>query len=310
MEREHLRNLVIINKHAGKNESYRRVTDQLEKLSLENPEVKYTSCRSDAIRIAREFVSGCDDFVRIFACGGDGTVNEVLSGVYDLKNCAVAVVPIGSGNDFIRSFGFSKEDFLDLNNLANGTETKVDLLKCGDYISCNSITIGYDCAVAKNVARFKNRRFITASLAYKLSIFYCLLKGRKHNFKIKTDGHTIENPGTYLLSVSAKGKYYGGGIKCSPQADNSDGLIDFMSIPTVGVIKFVSLLPTFIKGDHIDNPKLGFVTHKKCATVEYISDTPVEIGIDGEIVQTKYAKITVLPEAARIILPKRTSGSR
>ncbi len=299
-----MRHLFIINRRAGKNESWKTVTEQLERLNIENLTVKYTRFHGDATAIARDFVKGSDEFAKVFACGGDGTINEVVKGVYDLKNCAVAPVPIGSGNDFIRSFEFPREDFLNIEKLLNGDFVEIDLLKCGSLISDNSITIGYDCAVAKNVDKFKNRKLISSSLAYKLSIFYCLLNGRKHNFKIIADGEELETDTTYLLSVCAKGKYYGGGIKCSPQADNSDGLIDFMCVPTVSAAKFVSLLPTFIKGEHIDNPKLDFIRHMKCREVEYISDEPTEIGIDGEIVTIKDAKISVIPKAVKIILPK------
>lgn len=303
MGRGALRNLFIINRHAGKKNSWKTVSEQLQSLNPPNLTVKYTSCRGDATVIAREFVCNSSDFVRVFACGGDGTINEVVKGVFDLDNCAVAPVPIGSGNDFIRSFPYEKEEFLDIKRLLSGNICEIDLLKCGEYLSDNSITIGFDCAVAKNVDKFKHRKLITPGLAYKLSIFYCLLTGRKHNFRIKIDGREVEHKGTYLLSVCAKGKYYGGGIKCSPKADNSDSLIDFMYIPTVGVLKFVSLLSTFIKGEHIDNPKLDFVEHTKCKTIEYISDSPMEIGVDGEIVTVKRAEITVLPKSVKMIMP-------
>ena len=163
-------------------------------------------------------------------------LNEVLSGVYDLNNCAIAVVPIGSGNDFIRSFGIEKEKYLDIDNLINGREVFVDLLKCGDRVSGNSITIGFDCAVAKNFVKFNKRKHISSELAYKLSIFYCILKERVHNFTVITDGEKLNIDGTYLLSICAKGKYYGGGIKCAPLADNSDGYVDFTAIKTVGVL--------------------------------------------------------------------------
>lgn len=309
MGRGALRHLFIINRHAGKKESWKTISSQLDALRVPNLSVRYTSCRGDATAIAREFVGQSDDFARIYACGGDGTLNEVIRGVYDLENCAVAPVPIGSGNDFIRSFPFEREDFLNIKSLIGGETLEVDLLRCGEHISCNSVTIGYDCAVAKNVDKFKRLRLITSSFAYKLSIFYCLINGRKHLFKIITDGREIKNDGTYLLSVCAKGKFYGGGIKCSPKADNSDGYIDFMCVKTVGVLKFVSLLPTFVKGGHIDNPRFDFVEHKKCRTVEYISERETEIGVDGEIIPVRRAKIEVLPKAVKIIVPNKMSGS-
>ena len=298
-----MKHLFIINKTAGKGESCNEIIAQLEKVKSDDVIVRYTERAGHATELAREFVKNCDEFARVYACGGDGTVNEVISGIYDLDNCAFAPVPTGSGNDFVRSFDCSEQDFLDVNKLMNGSEKTIDLLRCNDRVSCNSVTIGFDCAVAKNFRKFINNRFISAESAYKLSIFYCLFNGRKHNFRIRIDGEDVRNDGTYLLSLCSNGKYYGGGIKCAPKADNSDGFIDFMMIPTVGVLKFVSLLPCYVKGEHIDNPKADFITHKKCKEIEYISDTPFEIGIDGEIITVNNARISVIPKTLRVVLP-------
>jgi diacylglycerol kinase family enzyme len=80
-----------------------------------------------------------------------------------------------------------------------------------------------------------------------------------------------------------------------------------MYIPTIGVLKFVSLLPSFVKGKHIDNPKMSFVRHEKVSTVEYIGTEPFEIGIDGEIFTVDRAKIEVLKKAQKIVIPKNSS---
>ena len=299
-----MKHLFIINRNAGKSKSYVKVAQALSGLKGDNIVVKYTEKPGDAKLLAREFVSGCDDFVRVYACGGDGTLNEVVSGIYDLPNCALVPVPVGSGNDFVRSFDCEQDGFLDIDKLMNGSEEQIDLIMCNDRICCNSVTIGFDCAVAKNVDKFKKRKFISSSMAYKLSIFYCLFSGRKHNFRAIVDGSEIDTDGTVLLSLCAKGKYYGGGIKCAPKADNSDGYMDFMLIPTIAVPRFVKLLPSFIKGEHLDNPKMGFIRYQKCREVEYILDGETEIGIDGEILTVTEAKIRVLPGALRVVLPK------
>lgn len=298
-----MQHLFIINKTAGKNDSYLKVTEQLEKLNLENATVKYTGCKGDATNIARDFVKNSNDFVNIYSCGGDGTFNEVVNGIYDLDNCAVAPVPIGSGNDFIRSFEASKEDFLNIEKLLQGTTKSVDLIRCNDKICTNSVNIGFDCAVAKNVDIFKKWPLITSSFAYKLSIVYCLISKRKHNFEIYADNSLLPMKSTYLLSVSAKGKYYGGGIKCAPYADNMDGFIDFIFIDSVGILKFLSFLGSFVKGEHINDSTADFVYHNKFKEIEYKSKTPIEIGVDGEIFAVTDAKISVLKDGLKIILP-------
>lgn len=300
-----MRHLFVINKHAGKAKARLNIEAQLKQYEgNENFEIHYTKFPGEATEFVREYVKRRGGEVRIYSCGGDGTLNEVINGVYNFDKCSVAAVPIGSGNDFIRSFKIEKEKYLDINNLINGREIKIDLLKCGDKISDNSITVGFDCAVAKNVEKFKKRKFLTASLAYKLSIFYCLFKERSHNFRITADGEELKTDGTYLLSICAKGKYYGGGIKCSPLADNGDGMIDFTAIKTVGVLKFVSMLSTFTKGKHINNPKIDFILHNKYKSVVYENDSPFEIGIDGEIFTVDRAEIEILKNALTIVLPK------
>lgn len=298
-----MRHLFIINKNAGKSKKSERVLARLRELEGGDVVVKFTEKAGDATELARAFVSSADDSVRVYACGGDGTVNEVLSGIYDLDNCALGVIPVGSGNDFVRSFDRKNEDFLDIDKMMNGGVTEIDLIKCNERVGGNSVTIGYDCAVAANVSKFKKLKFITSSFAYKLSIFYCLFRGRKHYFNVTVDGKRLERKGTYLLSLCAKGKYYGGGIKCAPRADNSDGYLDFMLIPTIGVFKFIRLLPSFAKGRHLDNPKADFIRWQKCREVEYECDEETDIGIDGEIFRVKKAKISVLPKAQKIILP-------
>lgn len=303
-----MQHLFIINKFAGKNERYKTIINQLEILNPENCTIKYTDCPGDATSIARDFVTGTNDFVNVYACGGDGTINEVLNGIYGLENCALAPVPTGSGNDFVRNFnGITKADFLDLDKLMNGELQSIDLIKCNDKVGVNCVSIGFDCAVAKNVEKFKKMKLITSSFAYKISTLYCLFSQRKHSFEIYGDSKKLPDfdSNTYLLSVTAKSKFYGGGIKCAPNADNFDGMLDFISIETVGLLKFIMFFTTYIKGNHIDNPRANFVFHNKYKEIEYRSNTPIELGIDGEIFSTTSAKISVLPHALKVLLPKQ-----
>lgn len=301
-----MHHLFIINRYAGKQDSYDFIVNQLEKLNLENCTVMDTQGKGDATVKAREYVKSCDDFVNVYACGGDGTFNEVLNGVYDLDNCAVAVVPIGTGNDFIRSFDKPKESFLNIEKLVNGEIRTVDLISCNDKIGANTVSLGYDCAIARNMPKFRRWKFISSETAYIISILYCIFNERKHKFSIVADGKELTcKKDTYLLSIASKGKYYGGGIKCSPKAENSDGYLDFQCVDTVSVFTILQLLTTFMKGKHLDNPKFDkILSHSKHKTIEYINDEPFDIGVDGEIITTKYATVKVLPKAQKIIIPQ------
>lgn len=298
--------LFIINPTAGKRNMTAELSRQINTLSLDTPyTVAVTKGVGDATKIARDFVANTPDFVHIYACGGDGTFNEILNGVRGLDNCAIGVIPIGSGNDFVRSFdGFSIETLLNLSVTINGTIQEIDLFECNGKVAANVISIGYDCAVAKNMVRFKRWPLVNGEMAYKISLVYCLISKMKHPFTIVADGKQAENNGKpYLLAVAGNGKFYGGGFKAAPCARFNDGYIDFVSISTVSVLTFVRLLRTFTKGEHINNPKMPFIKHMKCKWFQIFYNTPIDIGLDGEIMTVQNPKVTVLPGAQKIIMP-------
>lgn len=303
-----MRHLFILNQYAGTEDTTSILKKEIEKLNIQGEVfIEYTKKHRDGERIVKEYLEKSDDFLRVYACGGDGTANEVAQNMVNKDNCAMGVVPVGTGNDFVRSIGPSSDTFRDLQKMVDGEIEIIDTLKCEDMYSINSVTAGYDCAVADKAQDFKRWPFMNGSLAYKLSIFYCLFTKRVHTFRVFANNKEVnlcQGYKTPMLTVAANGKYYGGGIKCTPLADFKDGMIDFMLIPTVPVLKFVSLLSTFISGNHINNPKLPMVTHFKTKKIQLIDDKKVRVGIDGEMLEYKNPTIEVIEKALKIIVPK------
>lgn len=302
-----MRHVFIVNPAAGKVNQTFQIREKLKAIKTDAEiEVAVTEGVGDAVRIAREHAQRGDE-VRIYSCGGDGTANEVLNGIAGYDNCALGVVPTGSGNDFVRTMsGYEKEDFLDLDRMIRGKDKKIDLIECGGRYSMNILSVGFDCAVANNVEKFKKLPLVSAGLAYKLSIVYCLFSRRKHRLRIWVDDEKFEKADynkTTLLAIGGNGSYYGGGIKAAPLAKTDDGLLDFVHVKTVSVLRFVTLLKKYIKGEHINNPKYPFVAFKRCKKIRIEAEEPVDVNCDGEIFVLKDPEIRVLPGALRIIEP-------
>ena len=130
------RHLFVLNPAAGTKDRTENLTEAIKRLKLKEP---YDIFITDGVRAAENGVCRYlsehkDDFVRVYACGGDGTLSEVVNGAFRSggKNYAVAVVPIGSGNDFVKSLGVPAECFLDLQALIKGDAVDVDLLLAKD----------------------------------------------------------------------------------------------------------------------------------------------------------------------------------
>lgn len=298
--------LFILNSFAGTKDATPTLKAQIEALSVDNVAIEFTQCAGDAKNIARRYAEK-GDLLRVYACGGDGTANEALHGLLGFENAALGVIPVGTGNDYVRSLPAKTEDFLDLEKMVRGSTVKVDLLKCEDRYALNVISVGYDCEVADRAQKNKRWPLMSGPLAYKLAIVQCLLTKRKHTFTPYADGRMIpiaDGFKSQMLAVAAKGKFYGGGIKATPYAELDDGLIDFMAIPTVPISYFTWMLGPFNRGEHIDHPKgKKFILHEKCRELKLDNHGDIKIGIDGEMFVMKDPVITVAPKMMDIIIP-------
>jgi diacylglycerol kinase family enzyme len=191
------RHLFILNPAAGTRDRTAKMAEIVEKLKLDAP---YDIYVTDAKGAAETYTEGYlrehgESFVRIYACGGDGTLCEVANGMYrsGSKNCAVAVVPIGSGNDFVKSLDIPPERFRDLKTLVRGEIKEVDLLLASDSdgqtrVSLNIISAGFDAAVANGQERFKRLPLVSGKTAYNLSLVKCVFTDTKNYFSLKVDG--------------------------------------------------------------------------------------------------------------------------
>lgn len=301
-----MKHVFILNSFAGTKDSTPELETQIKALP-DDPDIaiEYTKGKGDATDIARRYAEAGEP-VRIYACGGDGTANEALHGILGYDNAALGVVPVGTGNDYVRSLPADREAFLDLGKMVRGDTIRVDLLKCNDVYALNVISAGYDCEVADRAQKNKRWPLMSGSFAYKLAIIQCIITKRKHTFTPYADGEIIPLKAGYktqMLAVAAKGKYYGGGIKATPYAELDDGLIDYMSIPTVPVRKFATLLGPFTRGEHIGHPKAPFISHNKCRELKLDNGGELKVGIDGEMFVMENPVITVVPKAVDIIIP-------
>ena len=301
--------LFILNSYAGTKDSTPELKEKIEALHMPDAVIEYTQGKGDAETIARRYAEKGEP-LRVYACGGDGTANEALHGLLGFDNVALGVVPVGTGNDYVRSLPAAKtEDFLYLAKMVRGSTITVDLLKCEDRYALNVISVGYDCEVADRAQKNKRWPLMSGPLAYKLAIVQCLLTKRKHTFTPYADGKLIpiaDGFKSQMLAVAAKGKYYGGGIKATPYAELDDGLIDFMAIPTVPISCFTWMLGPFNRGEHIDHPKgKTFILNQKCKTLKLDNHGDIKIGIDGEMFVMKDPVITVVPKAFQIIIPEK-----
>ncbi|MDR2753859.1 MAG: hypothetical protein LBB50_06085, partial [Oscillospiraceae bacterium] len=143
--------------------------------------------------------------LRVYACGGDGTLFCAVNATYGHKNVQVAAVPYGSGNDFIRLFG-SKDELQDIARHINGTPHWVDAIECNGQIAVNQCSMGLDAEVCAKQSDFKKAPWMTGEFAYTASLLYCLTQKFGGNFTIQIDDDEPIS-GEFLFAVGGNSRW-------------------------------------------------------------------------------------------------------
>lgn len=300
-----MKHIFIVNPKSGKKDSTEYIKSFLEKnYSNLDYEVYNTTGVGDATDYVKKLCDNKTDSLTFYACGGDGTLNEVVNGIYGYDNVYITAYPCGSGNDFIKVFG-QENYFKDLNNIINGESRTIDILKINDRLCINMCNLGFDGAVANNVTKFKKLPLVSGKGAYNLSLVYTLIFGMKHKCKVHMDDELIYD-GNILLSAVGNGLCCGGGYYCLPKADIEDGLIDAVTIKKISRFTFMGMVGKYKKGTYLEDKKYEkILKFRQCKKFVLEAEKEIPYCIDGECSKAKKITISIIKKAINFIVPKQ-----
>ena len=298
-----MKHYFIINPNAGAKDMTSFIFSELEKLTTKiDYEVFVTTAPQDAYHFTKNICQNASEEIRFYACGGDGTLNEVLNGSFGFTNASITCVPVGSGNDYIKNFN-RPDDFIKIEKLIAGKEVMVDAMLVNDRYTINICNFGFDAFVVENMLKFKNKAFIRGKMAYNFAVFYSLLYKMKHNCQIYLDDE-LTYDGNILLTAIANGKCYGGGYYCAPTARVDDGLLEACIVKSVSRRRFISLIKYYKSGEHVKHPKvMPYIIYQAAKKVDIIAEKPILYCMDGELEHANKISITNINKAVRFVIP-------
>jgi diacylglycerol kinase (ATP) len=254
-----------------------------------------------AVRLAREAYG--QGYRRFLAVGGDGTAHEILNGVFagnsSAQRISLGFLPFGTGNSFLRDFtgDGAKASLAAL--LSNRTRP-VDLVRLthasGEIVSFNIISLGF----TADVGATSNRAFKPLGhLGYLLGVLVRVAQFRRKAFVLRSDNETAWDTRPSLFLAFNNSKYTGGSMLIAPNADPSDGLIEFVRWGPIGRVGLLRMLPRLYDGTHITHPS---ASRKAVKRVEFKIPVPVDVLIDGEIFTLECKTLDVIPSAVDIYI--------
>lgn len=248
---------------------------------------------------ARKFAATDDGEDCIISMGGDGTVNEVVSGIYDAKrDTPLAIYPAGTVNDFAESMGIPKDPYDFYTMVVYGKKSAVDIGLCGDSAFINVCAVGAFSEIGYSVP--DEAKSAVGRLAYYAEGFR-MFRGKdflKSGFDvhIDCDGEIIDTKA--MMVMVSNSNSVGGFAKISPEADVKDGLLELAVIEEMSMAKVFELFRTIGLGKHIDHDHFIY-RHGKKITLR--ADKPMHVDIDGEKGPCLPQTIQVVPGAVQLI---------
>ena len=296
-----LKHLFIINPAAGSKNRTKEYSVTIHDICTARGldyKIEVSSAPGECTRIAREAAQSGEE-VRIYACGGDGTLNEVAAGAAGYPNAAVTVFSGGSGNDFVKLFNDPKA-FFDLERLLDAEEAEFDLIRCNNDLALNICSVGLDARIGTDVANYKRLPLLSGFKAYAASTVVNVIRGIHEHYVIEINDQRLD--GRFTMICVCNGRYYGGGFNPVPEADPTDGMLDVLVVEAVSRLQVPGVVGMYKDGRYKELPHL--VRHFKTDKITIRCDKKTPINLDGELRLGKVVEMQLAKEKIRFFYPK------
>ena len=296
-----MKHLFIVNPAAGKYDHTEELSAKIKSLCEARGldyAIRVSQRPGDCTAVTKEAAASGEE-LRVYACGGDGTLNEVVCGAAGAANLAVTHWPCGSGNDFIKNFN-EPAAFFELSRLLDAEESLLDLIQVGDDYSLSICSVGIDARIGTEIQKYKRLPLVSGKGAYNLSTVVNLIKGIHRHYAVELNGERID--GRFTLICVCNGRFYGGGYQPIPEARPDDRRLDVLLVKKVSRLQVAGLINKYKAGQYADFPAL--FRHFSTDRVVIHCDREEVVNLDGEARWGRDVEIRLSEHKLRFFYPR------
>jgi len=294
-----MKHVFFINPTAGKGDSIDQLIGQVKEAF--RPEEDYEIIRTEYAGHAAKMTAELAQTgipMRVYACGGDGTLNEVVNGAAGHDHLAITHIPLGTGNDFLRMFGDAVPRFRKVAELKDGPQSVFDVMDCNGKLGLDVICAGVDARVGADVHKYSG--LFPGKGAYIVSMLVnVFLKDFSQPLKVEINDEVWDRDTTILCVCN--GRFYGGGFMPVGDAMPDDGLLDVLLLPKISLLTFVRLVGKYSKGHYKELAHL--IRHFRTTELKTSSKEPTTAAIDGEIIRDTVLNIRMSEKKVNFFYP-------
>ena len=302
-----MKHIFIINPHAGKRDQTSRIyemADHLREAHGLTCACMLTDRPGGAADMARKLAETGEE-LRLYACGGDGTISEVANGIAGFSNAAMTAIPTGTGNDFLKNFGPDMEKFQDAENLWAGEVFPLDLIACNGRLCLTIACNGIDARIADSVHQYGNSPLLHGRNSYLASVAVnFLFKPIGRHWKVWLDDEALEDD--FALVSMCNGRYYAGGSMPVPEARMNDGVLHTVLIKNIPKATFARLFAPYSAGEYRKLPQ-ELIRVSTARQVRIQAEEDIVTCLDGECFRSREVVMGLADKRLRFFGPKGCS---
>lgn len=264
----------------------------------------HTRQNHDETKLVREVLNLFEgEKIRIYSCGGSGTICNILNGIDDFSNVEIAFYPKGKTNDFLRVFGSDKEKFEDILELIHGEVHMIDYIKASQGVALNTTSTGVDAVQILKHLEYAPMELFGKRLPYQLALIYAMLFTKPAEYEIEYDGNVIKDK--FIEIFFGNGGVLGGNIWFEQDNDIQDGLGKFAAVKYRGRIKTIFSLYRLIQKKRPEDDPSFVTAYTKSITVRRCDGTPFHLDFDGESQPARSEwKLEIVNKGLPFVVPK------
>lgn len=289
---------LIINPNSSRERAKNKIKHIEEYIKILDSDysIDFTQRPKHAIELARKAANEKNEIV--IAVGGDGTVHEVINGIYG-TNSSLGIIPIGAGNDISVCLGIPQKDIKKAIEIIKiGKTKKIDLGKINGEYFVGVAGTGFDTMVVDFTFKNRNLLKLLGSLFYIYGVYNVLIRFKPIFFKLITKDNIIEKK---AMTIAVGNSWmYGGGMKVVPDAKLDDGLFDVCIVEEISKLEFLKVFPRVFSGTHITHPAVK-IFRTNFLRIE--SNRKISVQADGEIIKSLPVNFEIIPKALNAIVP-------
>ncbi len=298
--------IFIMNPAAGKNRKILDLIPTIQKICKKKNldySLHLSESGEDIIRHCKTVCESISTPLRIFCCGGDGTISQVVNGCQGFNHVEIGIFPMGTGNDFIKNFDIPIKNYLNIEKQLIAPSQQIDLIRYNNHYCINMINIGLDARVGMDMPKFKKYPLVGNKTAYNLSLLSNLTKKLGRHLEVYIDDK-LTHKGEFALCSIGNGISCGGGFYITPYAKVDDGLLDVSLVIVPPRLKLKSIIAHVNKGTQFEEiPSKNYMVKYRCKSVRIVAKKVMPFVNDGEHDLFQDIQFEVVSDAVSIICP-------